>query len=246
MRHGTCFDPREHLILGLWVMLSLLPLSNAAWAAGTESIPHSLIQHPPVATSPAPKLDLTPSQAQTNPHSIVPHALLRKPTPPSPPLAPATAVPSLSAQQAGAFASSMSGPVPAGTASSSGTHPSSANKTETSRLPVPLQRLFRDNPAFGKLLQVAPPDAPTPPPSPNSAVLSWIANKESDLAGYRIYVGTASGTYNFPGSPFTVGKVTTYTVTDLQQKTTYFFAISAYDIAGNESPLSNEASKSIF
>jgi hypothetical protein len=59
-------------------------------------------------------------------------------------------------------------------------------------------------------------------------------------------VGTSSGTYDFPGSPFTVGKITTYTVTNLQQKTTYFFAISAFDLAGNESPLSNEASKSIF
>ena len=59
-------------------------------------------------------------------------------------------------------------------------------------------------------------------------------------------MGTASGTYDFPGSPFRVDKVTRYTVTNLQSKTTYFFAISAYDIAGNESPLSNEASKSIF
>jgi hypothetical protein len=119
-------------------------------------------------------------------------------------------------------------------------------QSEASRLPAPLQRLFRDNPAFGKLLQVAPPDAPPPPPSTNSALLSWIANKESDLAGYRIYVGTASGTYDFPGSPFTVDKIISYTVTNLQPRTTYFFAISAYDIAGNESPLSNEASKSIF
>jgi hypothetical protein len=61
-----------------------------------------------------------------------------------------------------------------------------------------------------------------------------------------VYVGTASGTYNFSGSPFTVGNVTTYTVPNLPRNNTYFFAISAYDSTGNESPLSSEVSKSIF
>ncbi|MBI3356182.1 MAG: hypothetical protein HY038_05325 [Nitrospirae bacterium] len=59
-------------------------------------------------------------------------------------------------------------------------------------------------------------------------------------------MGTSSGIYNFSGSPFTPGKVTTYTVTNLPRNNTYFFAISAYDSAGNESPLSIEVSKSIF
>jgi hypothetical protein len=76
--------------------------------------------------------------------------------------------------------------------------------------------------------------------------LTWIPNKESDLAGYKIYVGTSSGTYDFPGSPFVIDKIATYIVTNLQQKTTYFFAVSAFDQAGNESPLSAEVSKSIF
>jgi len=40
--------------------------------------------------------------------------------------------------------------------------------------------------------------------------------------------------------------VTTYTVTTLPLNNTYFFAISAYDSAGNESPLSPEVSKSVF
>jgi len=59
-------------------------------------------------------------------------------------------------------------------------------------------------------------------------------------------VGTASGTYNYPGSPFTVGKVGTYTINNLPMGQTYFFAISAYDQAGNSSGLSAEVSKSIF
>jgi hypothetical protein len=132
-------------------------------------------------------------------------------------------------------------------------------RTESSRLPGALQRLFRDNPAFTKLLQIAPPVASTPPPpqpppstvpplvSPiNKVTLTWIANKESDLAGYKVYVGTSSGRYDFPGSPFIISKTTTYIVRNLQQNTTYFFAISAYDLAGNESPLSAEVSKSVF
>ena len=76
--------------------------------------------------------------------------------------------------------------------------------------------------------------------------LTWAANREPDLAGYKIYVGTASGTYNFPGSAFVIGKVTSYAVSNLPIGQTYFFAMSAYDSAGNESPLSAEVSKSLF
>ncbi|HSL04590.1 MAG TPA: fibronectin type III domain-containing protein [Nitrospiraceae bacterium] len=76
--------------------------------------------------------------------------------------------------------------------------------------------------------------------------LTWTANREPDLAGYKIYVGTASGTYSFPGSPFLTGRVTSYTASHLPKGQTYFFALSAYDSAGNESPLSAEASKSLY
>jgi hypothetical protein len=124
-----------------------------------------------------------------------------------------------------------------------------------------MQRLLQSNPSFATLLQAptpvvsTPPSAPpTPPPSTppppgpttGSATLTWAANGEPDLAGYKVYVGTASGTYNFPGSPFTIGRVSTYTVMNLPLGTTYFFCISAYDSAGNESVLSAEVSKSIF
>lgn len=93
-----------------------------------------------------------------------------------------------------------------------------------------------------------PSTPPTPPPNPStgSLTLTWTANGEPDLAGYKIYVGTASGTYNFSGSPFVIGKVTSYTVANLPNGQTYFIAMSAYDSAGNESPLSAEVSKSLF
>jgi hypothetical protein len=76
--------------------------------------------------------------------------------------------------------------------------------------------------------------------------LTWTANVEPDLAGYKIYIGTASGTYNYPGSAFVIGKVTSYTASNLPNGQTYFFAMSAYDSAGNESLLSAEVSKSLY
>jgi hypothetical protein len=92
-----------------------------------------------------------------------------------------------------------------------------------------------------------PPSTPPPPsPSTGSLTLTWTANGEPDLAGYKIYVGTASGTYNFPASPLVIGKVTSYTVANLPNGQTYFIAMSAYDSAGNESPHSAEVSKSLF
>ena len=108
------------------------------------------------------------------------------------------------------------------------------------------------NSAIMSLLQPStPPSAPPPAPPPASpstgnVTLTWAANAEPDLAGYKIYVGTNSGTYGFPGSPFAAGKVTSYTVAGLPKGQTYVFAISAYDNAGNESPLSAEVSKSLY
>ena len=75
--------------------------------------------------------------------------------------------------------------------------------------------------------------------------MSWNANSESDLAGYRIYVGTRSGSYGFVG-PFEVTKGTSFTVPNLPLGTTYFFAVSAFDKSGNESAKSAEVSKSLF
>jgi len=92
----------------------------------------------------------------------------------------------------------------------------------------------------------SPSTLPPPSPSTGNVTLTWTANGEPDLAGYKIYIGTASGTYSFPGSPFLTGKVTSYAVSDLPKGQTYCFAISAYDSAGNESLLSAEVSKSLY
>ena len=76
----------------------------------------------------------------------------------------------------------------------------------------------------------------------DSATLQWAANQEADLAGYRIYHGTAPGVY---GVFQAVGKTTTYQYTNLEPSKTHYFTITAFDISGNESLPSPEVSKAI-
>lgn len=77
-------------------------------------------------------------------------------------------------------------------------------------------------------------------------MLSWTLNSEADLAGYKIYVGTAPGLYSYPGSPIVVGPTGSYTITGLPLGQTYYFSISAFNSSGSESGLSSEVSKSIY
>lgn len=85
--------------------------------------------------------------------------------------------------------------------------------------------------------------APFPPTGvacqSGSVDLQWQANTESDLAGYRVYVGTSTGSY----SPFVpVGTATNYTVPTPVEGTTYYLAVTAVDDDGNESSYSAEVS----
>lgn len=73
----------------------------------------------------------------------------------------------------------------------------------------------------------------------DSVVVSWQPNTESDLAGYQIYYGSDS---NFYSTILDVGKVTQYTVSGLNTGSTYYFAVTAYDVNGNESAYSQEVS----
>ncbi len=56
--------------------------------------------------------------------------------------------------------------------------------------------------------------------------LQWDANNDSTVTGYKVYYGTSSG--NYPNS-IDVGKTTTYTVSNLQDTVTYYFATKDYD-----------------
>jgi hypothetical protein len=70
--------------------------------------------------------------------------------------------------------------------------------------------------------------------------VSWDENDESDLAGYKIYLGRASKVYD---GIVDVGKETNFTFHRLYDEfagQTIFFAITAYDYAGNESDFSDE------
>jgi fibronectin type 3 domain-containing protein len=82
-----------------------------------------------------------------------------------------------------------------------------------------------------------------------SAQLTWDAPTTNtdetpltDLDGYKVYYGTSSGSYT---TSINVGNVTTYTVTGLSSGTTYYFAVTAYDLSANESDYSNEVNKTI-
>lgn len=72
-----------------------------------------------------------------------------------------------------------------------------------------------------------------------SVSLVWDANSEPDLAGYRLYYGTSSRSYNITND---VRNVTTTTVSNLVAGVTYYFAVTAYNTSDMESDYSNEVS----
>lgn len=63
----------------------------------------------------------------------------------------------------------------------------------------------------------------------------------TDLAGYKVYYGTAPGSYS---SSIDVGKVTTYTISNLPSGV-YYVVVTVRNLSGKESGFSNEVSKSI-
>ena len=80
-----------------------------------------------------------------------------------------------------------------------------------------------------------------------TASISWTApttntdgSALNDLDGYKLHYGTTSGSYT---QTIDVGNVTTYEVTGLTGGTTYYFAITAYNVVAVESTYSNEITK---
>ncbi len=71
------------------------------------------------------------------------------------------------------------------------------------------------------------------------ATLSWNPNSELDLAGYKVYYGNSTGSYQWSVD---VKDVNSYTISNLVEGEEYFFAATAYDFSGNESGYSNEVS----
>jgi hypothetical protein len=69
--------------------------------------------------------------------------------------------------------------------------------------------------------------------------LTWDANTEPDLDGYKLHYGQASRSYT---QSVDVGDQTTYTLTGLEDGVTWYLAVTAYDLYDNESDYSNEVS----
>ena len=73
---------------------------------------------------------------------------------------------------------------------------------------------------------------------------AWTPNSDPNLAGYKIYYGTASRAYTVSidvGNPTITDNKVTCTLTVLPQESTlYYFAATAYDIDGLESDYSSE------
>jgi hypothetical protein len=66
-------------------------------------------------------------------------------------------------------------------------------------------------------------------PAGASATLSWDPSLDPSVQGYKVYYRMASGTFQ---SPLDAGLNNTVTISNLQSGTTYIFAITAYNSAG--------------
>mgnify|MGYP006299498725 CR=1 FL=1 len=67
--------------------------------------------------------------------------------------------------------------------------------------------------------------------------VTWDPNSEPDLSGYKVYYGTSSRSYS---TILDVGNTTEHTITNLTDGVQYYFAVTAYDTALNESGYSEE------
>src|SRR5688500_14976962 len=73
----------------------------------------------------------------------------------------------------------------------------------------------------------------------SAQTVTWNANTESNLAGYRVQYGTVSGS---PSTTIDVGRVTSRQFTGLQPGVTYHFRVVAYNTAGQTSAPSAQVS----
>ena len=79
-----------------------------------------------------------------------------------------------------------------------------------------------------------------------TVIVSWDANTEPDLAGYKVYYGRSSKNYGASnGGGVVDAKLAREHTLNLQDNFTYYFAVTAYDTAGNESDLSAEVSATL-
>ena len=75
-----------------------------------------------------------------------------------------------------------------------------------------------------------------------SVTLTWLPSTDPNVVGYNVYFGGASETYT---NKISDGNTTNAMVSGLAPGDTYYFAVTAYDNTGLESPFSNEASYAV-
>ena len=78
------------------------------------------------------------------------------------------------------------------------------------------------------------------PAGRSTVTLTWDRSPDQTVKGYRLHYGTTSGR-NY-SRIVDVGKVTTYTLSNLITGKKYYVVVTAYDASGKESPASNEIS----
>lgn len=76
----------------------------------------------------------------------------------------------------------------------------------------------------------------------SGVTLAWDPSPDASVAGYAIHYGTTSGEYS---GRVEVGNVTSATVSNLTEGTTYYFVATAYTPEGVESLPSNEVSYAV-
>ncbi len=75
-----------------------------------------------------------------------------------------------------------------------------------------------------------------------SVTLAWQPSSDTNVVGYNLYFGRASGVYT---NKISTVNTTNIVVSGLVEGATYYFAATAYDNSGAESPFSNEAVYSV-
>jgi len=95
---------------------------------------------------------------------------------------------------------------------------------------------------------VAPRDV-TPPAAPRGfysvtgdtrVTLHWLANTESDVAGYRVYMSPCASGGGCPYDRIGTTAGTSFVAQGLANGVTRYYAVAAFDASGNESDLSYE------